>query len=562
MQNIEGSNWSPKVKSVYFLGILLFLALTPLLFINGCGGDTNSGDTAGGASLPNLTLTFPDGYSVDRSTGALSSKDASSALTAPAYVTGITLTITGENIETQVFDVPLDTGIVSGTLPPGTYTFSVAVTTSIGLTFTGSQVIDLESGDNADLDITLTVNAPPVITSITISNSAPAIGDTVTANCSATDADGEALTYAWSGAGSGSGQSVSRSISADGTYTFTCTASDGRGGVATASVSATAITVGTPPPAPNPLLAVGAGPNSIGMTWPLVAGATSYNLYYSTTPGAIATGTQVANVGVYNTTFNDYAYTLSGLTAITPYYLVVTAVNAFGEGPPSGEVTATPSILISSLGFTDPILQACVNAQATLNGWTFVSQMTNLDCGFKGISNLAGIEQLTALTLLYLFNNQIVDVTPLSTLPALATLQLWSNNVSNVAPLSNISTLTSLAVGANPIIDVTPLSKLTGLTTLSMLQAQVNDMTPLSNLTALIWLDLEQNNIGGQGFGNVHLLSPAPTVEILLTNNLGMSCNELSTLLANYPGRVDLNGNRIFGEPADVVNPGVTCTGP
>ena len=98
------------------------------------------------------------------------------------------------------------------------------------------------------------------------------------------------------------------------------------------------------------------GPNSIVMTWPLVVGATSYNLHYSTTPGAKATGIQLANVGVYNATFNDYAYGLTGLTTKVPYYLVVTAVNAFGESAPSPEETAMPDIPISSLIFTDPNL--------------------------------------------------------------------------------------------------------------------------------------------------------------------------------------------------------------
>ena len=608
MQNIEGSNWSPKVKSVYFLGILLFLALTPLLFINGCGGDTNSGATAGDASLPNLTLTFPDGYSVDRSTGRVVSKDASSALTAPAYVTGITLTITGENIETQVFDVPLDTGIVSGTLPPGEYTFSVAVTTNIGLTFTGSTNKRLVKGVNGGIVIQLTLNAPPVITSITISNSAPVVGDTVTANCSATDADGDAITYAWSGAASGAGQSISFTIPADGTFTFTCTASDGRGGVATASVSATAGTV-TPPGVITWFQAT-PGDGQVQLVWDPFGTApvgTSFNIYWSLTPGVTPTTGNKINIPDWtscNVPAATCFYTHNGLSNRTPYYYIVTAVDTGGESAPSAEVSATPvDPLIAGLVFADPNLTACVNTTATTNNWLYVSQMTLLDCSAKGIINLTGIEQLTALTdlilvfnpivdvtplstlpalrrllLLYslivdvsplstlttltwldLRNNQIVDLSPLSTLTALTNLMLQNNQVVIVSPLSSLTALTTLSLWNNQVIDVTPLSSLTALTTLSLWNNQVIDVTPLSSLTALTTLSLQNNQIGGQGVGNIDLLSPAPGASILLNGNIGQSCAELTTLIANPNGYVvDVT---VIPAPAGPVAV-ATCTNP
>jgi hypothetical protein len=70
--------------------------------------------------------------------------------------------------------------------------------------------------------------------------------------------------------------------------------------------------------------------------------ATSFNLYYSTTTGVTpATGTKVS--GITNTT-----YTLSGLTAGTTYYAVVTGVTQSGESPASAQAYVTITIPVTS----------------------------------------------------------------------------------------------------------------------------------------------------------------------------------------------------------------------
>lgn len=93
----------------------------------------------------------------------------------------------------------------------------------------------------------------------------------------------------------------------------------------------------------GPLLTIPAGVTSTTgngqgtISWNAVPGAASYNLYYSTTPGVTtATGTKVANV--------TSPYTVSSLTNGTPYYFVVTAENANGEGAESAEVGAVPGM--------------------------------------------------------------------------------------------------------------------------------------------------------------------------------------------------------------------------
>jgi fibronectin type 3 domain-containing protein len=91
----------------------------------------------------------------------------------------------------------------------------------------------------------------------------------------------------------------------------------------------------TVPGAPSSVTA-NAGDNSVSLSWSSVAGATSYNIYRGTAPGVSKTsGTKVSGVQSPNV--------VSGLANGTPYYFVVTAVNAAGESGISAEKTATPS---------------------------------------------------------------------------------------------------------------------------------------------------------------------------------------------------------------------------
>jgi lysophospholipase L1-like esterase len=74
-----------------------------------------------------------------------------------------------------------------------------------------------------------------------------------------------------------------------------------------------------------------------------VTGATSYNIYYSTTTGVTkVTGLLVS--GVTN------PKVINGLTPGTPYYFIVTAVNANGESAESSQVTATPYVEYVAFG--------------------------------------------------------------------------------------------------------------------------------------------------------------------------------------------------------------------
>ena len=91
---------------------------------------------------------------------------------------------------------------------------------------------------------------------------------------------------------------------------------------------------GNVPAAPTKLAAT-AGNAQVALTWTAASGATSYNVKRSTTNGGPYANVQT---GVTGTSFTN-----TGLTNGTPYYYVVTAVNASGESPVSTQASATPT---------------------------------------------------------------------------------------------------------------------------------------------------------------------------------------------------------------------------
>jgi len=91
-----------------------------------------------------------------------------------------------------------------------------------------------------------------------------------------------------------------------------------------------------PPDKPATLRAAG-GDTLNGIWWDAVDGATSYNIYWSTSPGVPLTdNNRLANV--------TKPYHHMGLGNDTTVYYVITAVNATDESVPSAEFNATPQV--------------------------------------------------------------------------------------------------------------------------------------------------------------------------------------------------------------------------
>ncbi len=125
-------------------------------------------------------------------------------------------------------------------------------------------------------------------------------------------------------------------------FVVTATNSNGESGN---SNEASATPVLPVPAAPTGLTAT-AGNQLVSLSWTTSAGATSYNLKKSTVSG-----------GPYTTlaSLSPTNYPDTSVTNGTPYFYVVTAVNASGESSNSNEATATPGATAADVTITvDP----------------------------------------------------------------------------------------------------------------------------------------------------------------------------------------------------------------
>ena len=116
------------------------------------------------------------------------------------------------------------------------------------------------------------------------------------------------------------------------------------------------------PSAPVNVAAI-AGNSQVTVTWDAVPGATSYNIYWSTTTGVTkATGPKISNA--------TSPYIHIDRSNGTTYYYVVTAVNSFEESSESSEASATPD---TSADTTPPIGSVIINNNDTYTNSVSVS---------------------------------------------------------------------------------------------------------------------------------------------------------------------------------------------
>ena len=122
-------------------------------------------------------------------------------------------------------------------------------------------------------------------------------------------------------------------------------------------------------------------------------------------------------------------------------------------------------------------------------------QLTELEAGEKGITDLTGLEYATNLTSLLLYLNPIADIRLLSQLTKLKTIHFWGCNVADLNPLRNLKNLTLIILANNDISDISPLAGLTNLIHLDLGGNRIIDVSPLANLTLLEELWLNKNVI-------------------------------------------------------------------
>ena len=117
-------------------------------------------------------------------------------------------------------------------------------------------------------------------------------------------------------------------------------ASDGGEGPASNEVH---VLTGTSTPSTPPVVTLTPGDTTIGLSWTSVPGASTYSVFYDTSPHLV-TSTLNASGYAYLTTTTTRTFSHTSLVNGQSYYYRVVGVNDAGEGVPSDDVTTKPSI--------------------------------------------------------------------------------------------------------------------------------------------------------------------------------------------------------------------------
>lgn len=201
--------------------VLGFILLIILITLPSCDGCSDKNPASGSATL-SLNIKMPESYSKK------SAVSGSNAMV--SGVTGIKVTLNSPGKETIVVDVPVDTGKTAVSIIPGTWTISVVVTTEEGLTFTGSTIIDIVSGQIKEATVPVDVNRSPVIERMWADSTSLFPGESTTVHVRATDKDGDSLSYSCGGP-----DFTWTAPATPGDHRVSCSIDDGHGGIATSS---------------------------------------------------------------------------------------------------------------------------------------------------------------------------------------------------------------------------------------------------------------------------------------------------------------------------------------
>jgi hypothetical protein len=124
-----------------------------------------------------------------------------------------------------------------------------------------------------------------------------------------------------------------------------------------------------------------------------------------------------------------------------------------------------------------------------------VSELDSLVAPEAEIENLNGIQNLTGLERLDLWDNGINDIRQLVGLTSLSSLELGNNVISDVRALAGLTSLTRLGIRENEIADISAIDGLTQLTDLDISYNNISEISALRGLTKLTTLRVYNNPI-------------------------------------------------------------------
>lgn len=179
------------------------------------------------------------------------------------------------------------------------------------------------------------------------------------------------------------------------------------------------------------------------------------------------------------------------------------------DGTPDGQLPGGDSYIWDAYyQLPDTHLQSCVQEQMSAHPeWEFASQLTELNCMSRNISQLTGIDKFIGLTTLEVSSNNISDLSPVFGLANLKSLMAMGNPITSLAGIEAMSSLEVLILFDVAITDISPIFSLTQLRDLALPTTGFTDMSLLNGLTNLQFLDIANNPVSDlTGFNHYHQL--------------------------------------------------------
>jgi len=185
----------------------------------------------------------------------------------------------------------------------------------------------------------------------------------------------------------------------------------------------------------------------------------------------------------------------------------------------------------------------------TLSGPGLIN-LQSLYLWYNQITDISGLAGLLNLIYLNLDSNQISGISPLAGLANLNELWLNENQISDISPLAGLTNLERCWLNQNQITDISPLAGMTNLYNLGLRNNQVSDISPLADLKNLQHLDMAENKIT-----YIPPLTGATQLEFWLEHNQISDISGLASLISVRG--VELSYNNISDIQPLVDNPGM-----
>jgi Leucine-rich repeat (LRR) protein len=194
----------------------------------------------------------------------------------------------------------------------------------------------------------------------------------------------------------------------------------------------------------------------------------------------------------------------------------------------------TPAAIADALaGIPDAELQSCI----VDHGPTFVVELTDLDCNWRPIGDLSGIEQLTSLEVIYLDGTNAVNYAALALIPGLEMISANDSQFGDVdlAAFAAHGAIESLSLSNAQVTDISPLASVPTIRELHLWgdETRVYDFGFLAGSPVFDTLGVNANQVS-----DLNDLLALPALNRLWTN--GLTAADVTLLASGLPATMEL----------------------